>query len=104
MAPLNSVRPSDSPRSALALRSVILGVIGLGGMAASLEGSIAVFLLVSVASVGAVVSGHTARALLGQPDSTQRGASLAMAGFVFGYVGVGMLSLFIIGFVSVELL
>ncbi len=68
-------------------RTNVFAILSLG---------LSLFWLAGLGSVGAVVLGHMAKRQIADSNGTQTGASLATAGLVIGYIGVGILLIYIV--------
>ncbi len=69
----------------LAILSLVLSLIWIAGLG----------------SIGAVVLGHMAKRQIAESNGRQTGAGLATAGLVIGYIGIGILLIYVIALASI---
>ncbi len=70
----------------LAILSLVLSLIWVAGLG----------------SIGAVVLGHIAKRQIAASNGRQTGAGLATAGLVIGYIGIGILLIYVIALASIS--
>ena len=78
--------PASGPTNGLAIASLVLGILWLGGLGAIL----------------AVIFGFLAKRQIAQHRGTQSGEGLATAGIVLGFLGIGGLILWIVFLVALD--
>jgi hypothetical protein len=69
----------------LAILSLVLSLIWVAGLG----------------SIGAVVLGHMAKRQIASSNGRQTGDGLATAGLVIGYIGIGILLIYVIALASI---
>ncbi|HEY0455410.1 MAG TPA: DUF4190 domain-containing protein [Verrucomicrobiae bacterium] len=88
LPPIHKVPTTGSSKSGLAVASLVFGLCGVGLCLGPLMG------------IPAVICAHMARADIRKSDGKLRGAKMAMAGLVTGYIS--MVSVFVIIFLGVQ--
>jgi Domain of unknown function (DUF4190) len=62
---------------------------------------LSLFWVAGLGSIGAVVLGHMAKRQIAASNGRQTGNGLATAGLVIGYIGIGILLIYVIALASI---